>query len=448
MKLVANALNGSYLRNILPPTGTEVDGVLATIAYGDDEQTLIRHTLDNKFRLDIWVRYDETVPVAPKLLRWLLENQRNNIFCILVPDMLHSKVIWWRGYGAYIGSANLTDRAWYSNIEAGLFISESDLVANGLDQQLEEYFENIKDIDKAFPLTREIIDELSQIQKLRNKSDLDRESAKLRSRDKWEGLKFAQSRQAKKDRKKENFRQEWESTISIIRNIAQQIENFRPKWVEDSVPSLWHVDQFLHGYYYNVVRDGNSHPYEEYYQRHKANPQNALYDALNWWSKLPEPPSNEDHALYRTAPRIRELLAKEKILLLTSSEFEEICEYTHSTKDHIIKLPTSTIGRPEAESMTLNERLPYFAKTILGFQNKRGENVLQLLDFVLYGGKEKNMWERIFLAGHDEEYRIAHYGTNSIAEVAGWTKPEISPPRNGRTNKALRALGYDVRIVF
>jgi hypothetical protein len=30
--------------------------------------------------------------------------------------------------------------------------------------------------------------------------------------------------------------------------------------------------------------------------------------------------------------------------------------------------------------------------------------------------------------------------------VVGWARPEDTPPRNGRTNKALRALGYPVRV--
>ncbi|WP_227394156.1 hypothetical protein [Klebsiella pneumoniae] len=64
----------------------------------------------------------------------------------------------------------------------------------------------------------------------------------------------------------------------------------------------------------------------------------------------------------------------------------------------------------------------------------------------LYGGKPSLMWERIYQAGKDDEYKFQHYGINSIAEVVGWARPDDTPPRNGRTNKALRALGYPVRV--
>lgn len=31
-------------------------------------------------------------------------------------------------------------------------------------------------------------------------------------------------------------------------------------------------------------------------------------------------------------------------------------------------------------------------------------------------------------------------------EVVGWARPEVAPPRNGRTSKALYALGFNVKI--
>lgn len=113
------------------------------------------------------MRYDHTVPVSPAFLSKLLANVKNNIFCKLVPDCLHCKIIWWKGYGAYIGSANLTGRAWYSNIEAGVFYDENDLYNTGLIEQLEEFFDNLSDLDSCIELTKEIIQEQQQLQKLK-----------------------------------------------------------------------------------------------------------------------------------------------------------------------------------------------------------------------------------------------------------------------------------------
>lgn len=67
-------------------------------------------------------------------------------------------------------------------------------------------------------------------------------------------------------------------------------------------------------------------------------------------------------------------------------------------------------------------------------------------DAELDGGEAKDTWERLFYAGRDTEYTIPRYGLNSLAEVVGWARPEVAPPRNGRTSKALRALGFDVKV--
>ncbi|VVN45722.1 hypothetical protein [Pseudomonas fluorescens] len=86
MKLIANRINGTHLRDLLPELSTEVqvDVVLAAVAYGssasDITQDLVGHCVANKLRLDLWMRYDHTVPVSVELLKRLLRHQQNNIF--------------------------------------------------------------------------------------------------------------------------------------------------------------------------------------------------------------------------------------------------------------------------------------------------------------------------------------------------------------------------------
>ncbi|MCO7051657.1 phospholipase D family protein, partial [Proteus terrae] len=206
MKLVANGLNKQFFKSLLPPSGTELDGVVAAIAYGDDRTELLQHCIDNKFRLDIWMRYDHTVPVAPSFLTKLLKNTKNNIFCKLVPDALHSKIIWWKGYGAYIGSANLTNRAWYSNIEAGVFFTESDLVNSGMLEQLTEFFDNLESLDVCFDLNENIIQEQKKFLELEKQKKNEEEKIKSkREMPFWEGVSFIDNKKSK-DKLKENFK--------------------------------------------------------------------------------------------------------------------------------------------------------------------------------------------------------------------------------------------------
>ncbi|WP_211183501.1 phospholipase D-like domain-containing protein [Thalassotalea sp. Y01] len=182
MKLIASGINNQFLSSCLPNSGEEVDGVLAAIAYGQDSDnvTLLKNCLDNKFRLDIWMRHDETVPVSIGLLTKLLRNMKNNIFCQLIPDVMHSKVIWWQGYGAYIGSANHTNRAWWTNIEAGMFFTEEELICNDLIPQLEFFFEGLRDIKEAIPLSQELIEEQKLLLELRKKLGVDKIDEKVK----------------------------------------------------------------------------------------------------------------------------------------------------------------------------------------------------------------------------------------------------------------------------
>lgn len=447
MEFIANALNGNFLGNILPPPGAEIDGVLAAIAYGsnfnDEKGDFIGHCLANRYRLDIWMRYDHTVPVAVTLLKRLLRHHKDNIFCNLVPDCLHSKVIWWKGYGAYIGSANLTDRAWVSNIEAGVFLSDADLQKDGMQIELANFFDNLKDTEQVFPLTEEIIRELEKIDAARK--GIHDKGKELRTVPIWEGPLFYGKKKTA-DRRKEEFRREWQETLTHLRSIGEQLADNRPVWISEDVPIAWQIDQFLHAYYYNKVGESRAKPYEDYFQKNRSNPNLAVSSVLKWWKDTTSAPSNEDVTFYENAPCIRENLSKEKILHLSEQQFADVCESTHATRDHVIKMDLATLGRPDLKTLSRDERIPLYAAWLLKQRNDKGWSVLQLLDYVLYGGREDDLWERLYTATREKEYSLPHYGLNSIAELVGWARPEVAPPRNGRTSKALRALGFEVRI--
>jgi hypothetical protein len=447
MQFIANGLNGNYLRSILPPSGVEIDGVMAAIAYGsnfnDQKNDFIGHCLANRYRLDIWMRYDHTVPVATTLLKRLLKHHKDNIFCYLVPDCLHSKVIWWKGYGAYIGSANLTDRAWVSNIEAGVFLSESDLQNDNLQIELESFFEGLRSAKQVFPLTEEIIRELEKMELERR--GVDEKGQSHRSVPIWEGPMFFEAKKTK-DFRKEAFRREWQETLTHLRSIGNQLNDNRPSWITDEVPIGWQIDQFLHAYYYNKVGDSREKPYEDYFRNNKANPNQALVPILKWWKETTVAPSHEDETFYKSAPLIRKYLASENILSLNEQQFSEICARTHATKDHVSKIRLSTLGRNDVTTMSQEGRLPLYAEWLLRQRNRKEWNVLKLLHYVLYEGQDDVIWERLYTATREPDYSLPHYGLNSIAELIGWARPEVVPPRNGRTSKALRALGYDVRV--
>ena len=300
MKLVANRVNGVHLRDLLPATDVAVDGVLAAVAYGnsasDITQDLVGHCVANKLRLDLWMRYDHTVPVSVELLQRLLKHQKDNVFTRFVPDRFHPKVIWWKGYGAYIGSANHTDNGWLTNIEAGVFLSDNELVANGMDGQLEDFFDYLRELAVTIPITADYITEMELLNS-RNKS-VYADAIKSRKHPIWEGPSFIQKKVAF-DLRKDRFKREWLSTLGHLQSIQQQLGDYRPNWVSADVPAAWQVDQFLHAYYYNHVGDSLHKPYEDYHRRHQANPQAALEIELSGGSRYRRRPHG------RTTPFMR-----------------------------------------------------------------------------------------------------------------------------------------------
>ncbi|MCC2971179.1 phospholipase D family protein [Massilia sp. IC2-476] len=447
MKFVANVLNGCHLGDVLPGPEDDVDGVLAAIAYGsnstNEKDDFIGNCIKHRLRLDLWMRYDHTVPVAVPLLERLLRHERDNIFCKFIPDRLHSKVIWWKGYGAYIGSANLTSSAWFTNIEAGIFFSEDDLQSNGMDVELDGFFDELRNLNVAIPLSPALITEMKAIEAKRGKTwDLGKD---MRKTPVWEGPVFFEKRKAF-DKRREEFKREWHATLTHLAQIGERLAQHRPNWITEDVPLGWQIDQFLHAYYYNHVGERNEKPYEDFFRRNYRNPRAAVDAALKWWKNTPSAPSKEDEMLYVNAPFIKRHLSRENLQRINEDELAGVCIRTHATRDHVIKMSLATLGKPGIKTMTRDERVPLYASWLLQQRNEKGWGVLELLDFVLYGGKDADTWERLYIAARDKQFQLPHYGLNTMAELVGWVRPDVAPPRNGRTSKALRALGYDVRV--
>lgn len=448
MRFFANKLNGGFLRNVLPKPEIEVDWVRAAIAYGSDWSTLVENCIANRRRLDIWMRYDHTVPVAPPLLRKLLGSTSQNIFCYLIPDVLHAKVIWWKNYGVYVGSANLTDRAWNTNIEFGVFLPESDLEASGGITEIEAFFAALEGCEAAFELNEAVIEEQEKISALRSQREesLNKEAEALRKVKVWVGPASVVTREKANEQQKNSFIQEWRTGLAVLKAIADIAPTYRPSWLSVDVPAPWQADQFLHAYYYNEVVEGPKHPFEDYYVKHKNDPAGATKRALLWWSKLPRPPSSEDENCHVRAPLIRERLSSSGLRTLTVDQFAEVCLANHSTMDHVRRMTADELAVSSDARLGGRERAEAFAELLWSRKNAQGESVVELLRFVLDGGPKDELPSRVYDAARSPSRKFPHLGPNQLAELAGWARPEMCPPRNGRTSKGLRALGYNVKV--
>jgi len=451
MELIAGKLNNKWLVTYLESSIDQADWVKAAIAYASGEPKLISFCFENNIRLDYWGRYDCSVPVATNILKKFLDKKSPNFVCRLIPDIFHAKVIWWGGYGVYIGSANLTNKAWYDNIECGVFISESELLTNNLDLELEQFFENLSEHD--IPLTQEVYDELVEFKEkqseLKKKLDELLKNLSKKRRVPFKKSIISVDKVKTADRLKIKFLSEWNNTLQILRDLADILyeQDNRPKWLSSNVEKGILVDQFLHAYYYTRVRDGNSHPYKIFYEEHRKNPEEAIQEIIKWWSKLSKAPSSEDKIINDWAPLNRNHLDRKNIRLLTLNQFTEICGHVHAIRDHSLRVNNETYGLPKNTKQKSQEKcIELLANYLWNQETPSGNKVTDIIYHVLYDGNTNDVPNRLWDATHNEKWRIPHFGISALGEIVGWAMPDKFPPRNGRTSKALTALGYNVKV--
>ena len=222
------------------------------------------------------------------------------------------KVIWWREFGLYIGSANLTNSAWYKNVEAGCFFPEAE-ITDEMAEDIRELFDMLG--RNSTPLTEELLAAMQKrAMQIASTEPPSEEFWRSPSFNKWAGLNQFGKKKAI-DRRREAFLAEWHSTLQLLRNIGDQVSEpkNRPSWVDADAPAGAQGDQFLHAHYYQRTFEGRRALYADYFERNKRDPDASLQDAINWWRSLPQAPSEEDVMLNTTAPSLRQMLTAEAI---------------------------------------------------------------------------------------------------------------------------------------
>ncbi len=445
MRLIMNGINGHYLRNITENCAQKTEEVLAAVAYAADGSLLFDWCWQNKIPLKFYARLDYGVAVSVPILTSFLGRKSPNFICRLVQHH-HAKVIWWRGVGAYIGSANLTGSAWYKNVEAGCFFSEEE-INDEMAGDLLDLFAMLE--AHATPLTEELLQEMRRrAEALTAAMPNSRNFWASPSFRKWPGLVQTAPSSAR-ERKRQAFLEEWHSTLQELRDIGTKVnlaEN-RPAWISSSVPAGAQADQFLHAHYYQRTFDGNKAKYAEFFERNKGRREEALDEAMNWWRHLPEAPSSEDRMLNTAAPFLQLTLSEQRLGSMTYAEFQKICMEVHAIKDYARRVPNKAVGLPDnGTQYTIPEKVEALSKRIWSDQSSEGARVSNLFHYVLYGGPSEQLPERLWQAVTDPNWKIDGLGISSLGELVGWALSDRFPPRNGRTSKALKSLGYDVTV--
>lgn len=451
MKFIAGGLNGEFLLDYTNRAVKHADTVFAAVAYASSDPILFQICRNKGMKLRFWGRYDVSVPIATPILKKFLDLKSSNYECRLVPDIFHPKVIWWKNYGVYVGSANLTERGWFGNIETGVFIDSIDIIENDIEGELNDFFEELD--NRSFPLTTELYEELCALEKNQNHidemtADNEKKFQKTRIIPPVSPLTRFDKRPSV-ERKRNTFIKEWNNTLQLLRNISEKVSNdeYRPRWVEKDVQKGVQVDQFLHAFYYSKVRKGSRALHHEFHEENKKDSEQALVGAMRWWKSLEKPPHEEDRTIYEWAPYLNKKLNRDCILELEKDEFIEVCSKIHAMRDHSLRVKYTEFGlTSRLPSMDSAQRINYFSRWLYSRKSKKNRSVLETIHYVLHGGSSNKLSDRLWESVNSQEWFIPHLGISSLGEMAGWAMPDIFPPRNGRTSKALYALGNNVRI--
>jgi hypothetical protein len=264
----------------------------------------------------------------------------------------------------------------------------------------------------------------------------------------WPGLSYTVVASAKGKRRSE-FLKEWYATLQDLRDIGEAVSKpaNRPGWVSASAPAGAQADQFLHAHYYERARDGRKTIYAAMFETNKTRWTEALKEAIEWWRKLPAAPSSEAQMLNVTAPSLQSALSEERVRSMGYDDFAGICMGVHAIKDYARRVPNKSVGLPDnGTRYTIADKVAALSKRMWEDSASNGGRVKELIGHVLYNGSGDQLPERLWQGVADAKWSVDGLGISALGEMVGWALPDRFPPRNGRTSKALKSLGYDVTI--
>lgn len=445
MKLILGALNKSHLIDLHYEAQSKTSSVTAAVAYATTNDPVFDWCLENEIPLKFYGRWDDGVPVSVDVLKKFIDHGSSRYVCKLVQHH-HAKVIWWHGFGVYVGSANITKSAWGKNIEAGVFVAEDD-IDDSMDDGLKEMFLKLEQYGS--PLTRELYDFMQRRNSSCIKQNQERKNQpKHDGLIEWNGLLTMRDKPAD-EKRRAAFMREWYETLEILRKIGAKAssDEFRPRWIDKDVSPGAQADQFLHAFYFGRTFNGQRANYESHYHQNATDPERALETQLAWWRDLPSPPHEEDITLFQRAPLLRQKLSQAGLASMTAEDVMDILENTHASRDYALRVRNNLIGlKTTAQPKTRHEKLQAMATTLFASQSEHGKSFKEILEYVLYGGPLDETSSRLWDAHQDPKWKIDLVGLSTLGELVGWANPDNSPPRNGRTSKGLRASGFDVSV--
>lgn len=453
MRFLANWINRGYLRDLLAEirVSNECDGVTAAVAYITWADDLIDFCVENGLPLRLFCLLNADARPSISAVERCLDHAIDGWELWLTADFYHPKVIWFRGSGAYIGSANLTRNAWFSNVEAGVFFDRSEMVRDSMDAQLTAFFEAIK-----HRFRRATHEDLKALKALSGTAyDLREAQQRLR-------LEFRQAfttvpgsdSPAAVDRRvspaKEVFVQEWTGALEILRQAQRRLAALQNqlgrRWVPMDTPLAVEVGQAINFYYENHisgVEQAAGNAVETLHSINANDPQRAVDQMLSEWMTS-EIPDSIRALILDWAPAVKALLKPETLRKFTLDDWSAICLRCHAVLNTARQMPNAIFGKPNDATATREERAGWYAEFTWSQRTIAGRTLPEVLQYLIWDDQTPAA-ERVWNVVHEPQWKLPYFGISTAGELIGCGRPEDTPPRNNRDSRVLYALGFGVQ---
>lgn len=461
MRLIANSLNNQYLENIIQEADrVELMQIDLAVAYVAKMDSIFRLAEKRDVPLNLYALADGKGFPNLDVIRYFLNSRKVSWRAYLTRGYFHPKIMWFRGIGAYVGSANLTDKAWIQNIECGIWLDESELNRISWDAQLDQFFCMIA--KRCTEATAEHLEALSKLKTRRSEinkleAEFERQIESL--------LPDMPGRQAPTDytvqrgiggKARMAFREEWNRGLTILRKLTDLFDSRRSRWpewvnqdasaaiVQDQATEWWWDNEFRHsGESRQAMLDS--------FRKNSGNSDAAVQRLLDSWCKF-DGIANEEKSyaswINENPKELQQLLRIESLDTMNEDNLARLVFLCHSSREHARQLPNSTLELNPGEKRSTKERCDLFARYLWKKRSLRGRSVSDVLRFILWGDRltgnpaSKDTANRIWDATYDDEWSLPHLGVHIFGELLGYARPQEYPPRNNRVSKTLYALGF------
>ena len=220
-----------------------------------------------------------------------------------------------------------------------------------------------------------------------------------------------------------------------------------PSFVKPNASKSIILDQFLY-LYYSTNAKGKSlkteDAIEEMYIKNRNRHEEAIAEAIDLWNHF-EPDNECLVRINNWGFENKELLELLKERDLTREEFGKVFSHNNALLWSASRFPNEEIGIDKKVTMTIPEKLPLICDFLYKQKTKENLTIHDVLRYLLFDdsvGTETRVYNII----DNPKYKIRHLGKSVAGELLGWARPDITHLRNESTNRALRCLGFDIKI--